>query len=444
MNKTKEFLSEIDLLHKRKVSSSAVRRMKQGMMDYVSVTVAGGKYLGDKLSKYLSFADLGAYTAIGVEGKYSLKDAVFLNGLNGHALDLDDGTNAGIIHLGSPIFSLLIPLAEKYEKTVDDVINSAILGYEVSYAMATSIQPMNKAMGYHATGTCGILGATMAAAYMLDFTEEERQNAFAAACASASGVLKVLDDGAELKPYNVAKTALLALTSLQIAKAGFIGHSEPLSGNRGYLKMMSGDENVTIKPFLVNGTYAVEKAYIKPYAACRYLHPAIEAAIKIHDELHPDLSNIEKIQVSTYSLAVSGHDHTDVPCSASAKMSIPYSVAVGIARGRAGLQEFDNLDDMDVMGLTKKVKVIADEKISERFPTEQIAQVVVTMGDGAAREEEVVFPKGEPENPLNEKEFSEKMTGLFEYAGKEKATAEGVFEAISSGTGKIKQVIDLI
>ena len=53
---------------------------------------------------------------------------------------------------------------------------------------------------------------------MLGFTEEERFQAFAAACVSASGMLKVLDDGSELKPYNVAKTALLALTSLQMAK----------------------------------------------------------------------------------------------------------------------------------------------------------------------------------------------------------------------------------
>ena len=54
----------------------------------------------------------GAFTAVGVKQKMGLKDAVFLNGLNGHALDFDDGTNTGIIHLGSPIFSVLLPLAQ--------------------------------------------------------------------------------------------------------------------------------------------------------------------------------------------------------------------------------------------------------------------------------------------------------------------------------------------
>ena len=107
--------------------------------------------------------------------------------------------------------------------------------------MAVSIQPGHKAMGYHATGTCGTLGTTLAAAYMLGFTEEERFQAFACCCVAASGMLKVLDDGSELKPYNVAKTSLLSLTALQLAKAGIKGHADPLGG-RGFLKMMTGKE----------------------------------------------------------------------------------------------------------------------------------------------------------------------------------------------------------
>ena len=35
-----------------------------------------------------------------------MKEAVFLNGLNGHAFDFDDGTNTGIIHLGVACFFL--------------------------------------------------------------------------------------------------------------------------------------------------------------------------------------------------------------------------------------------------------------------------------------------------------------------------------------------------
>ena len=64
-----------------------------------------------------------------------------------------------------------------------------------------------------------------------------------------------------------------------MAKAGFKGHYDPLSGERGFLKMMTGTEDIDFVEPLLDGTFAVEKAYTKPYAACRYCHPSIEAAI---------------------------------------------------------------------------------------------------------------------------------------------------------------------
>ena len=222
-----------------------------------------------------------------------------MNGLNAHALDFDDGTNSGIIHLGSPIFSLLLPLAQRYDIKLEKMLKAAVIGYEASYTMAVSIQPGHKAMGYHATGTCGTLGATLAASYMLGFSDEERFQAFACACVAASGMLKVLDDGSELKPYNVAKTALLSLTAIQMAKSGFKGHPDPLGG-RGFLKMMTGKEDIGLKPVLLNGTYAIMKSYTKPYASCRYTHPSVEAAIYMRNQYGLKAEGIEHIGIRTY------------------------------------------------------------------------------------------------------------------------------------------------
>jgi 2-methylcitrate dehydratase PrpD len=291
--------------------------------------------------------------------------------------------------------------------------------------MAVSIQPGHKAMGYHATGTCGTLGATIAAAYMLDFTEEERFQAFAAACVAASGMLKVLDDGSELKPYNVAKTALLSLTALQMAKAGFRGHADPLGG-RGFLKMMTGKEDVELKPVLLNGTYAIMKSYTKPYASCRYTHPSVEAAIRMRDRVKPE--EIESIDILTYDLAVSGHDHTEIPGSYSAKMSIPYATAAGLIFGKAGLQEFseETVKNADVLTLTRKVHVRADEALSNAFPGKQSAVVTIRTANGEMTEQ-VDYPKGEPENPMTEAEFRERYDGLMAYGGIGPAAAGEVY-----------------
>jgi len=431
MNQTELFLQELSGLAGRQIPEKVIARARQSLLDYLAVTMAGAAFQKDKLAKYFAFAqpEEGAFSAIGTGKHLVLKETVFLNGLNGHALDFDDGTNSGIIHLGSPIFSLLLPLAQRYDFGVDQVLRAAVLGYEASYTLAVSIQPGHKALGFHATGTCGTLGATLAASYLLGFTEEERFGAFAAACSAASGMLMVLDDGSELKPYNVAKTALLALTALQLGKAGFKGHPDPLGGSRGFFKMMTGNREAACKSMLLNGTYAIEKTYTKPYASCRYTHPSVEAAIHLRDLVKPE--DVTKIEIKTYDLAVSGHDHTEIRGSYSAKMSIPYATAAGLLYGKAGLQEFSEeavKDDM-ILAMTRKVHVSADASLSAAFPGIQAAIVTIHTKNGVY-EDRVDFPKGEPENPLTDAEFFSRYQGLMDYAGADQACSQAVFDAV--------------
>lgn len=441
MNKSVEYLEMIDRVWKAPIPEEVMARARRSLLDYLAVTCAGAKFQEEKLEKYWEFVqpEEGKFRAIGTGKDLVLKEAVFLNGLNGHALDFDDGTNSGIIHLGSPIFSLLLPLAQRYGKSVDEVLKAAVTGYEASYTMAVSIQPGHKAMGYHATGTCGTLGATLAAAYMLGLSDEERFHAFASACVAASGMLKVLDDGSELKPYNVAKTALLALTSLQLGKSGFKGHADPLGG-RGFFKMMTGKEDVELKPTLLNGTYAIMKSYTKPYASCRYTHPAVEAAIHMREKVTP--ADVEEIDIRTYDLAVAGHDHTEIPGSYSAKMSIPYATAAGLIYGKAGLQEFteEAVKGDEIVALTKKIKVEVDDGLSSVFPGIQAAIVTIKTKDSEYTDR-VDFPKGEPENPLTEEEFRERYDGLMEYAGVLPSISGEVYDTVYRENAAVEELV---
>lgn len=444
MNVSREYFNAIDKVAKQAIPHVVMDRARQSLLDYLAVTCAGAHFQCVKMNKYFDFAmpELGAFKAIGISKNLALKEAVFLNGLNAHALDYDDGTNSGIIHLGSPIFSLLIPLSQRYNKSIEQVLRAAVVGYEASYTMAVSIQPRHKALGYHATGTCGILGATLAAAYMIGLTDEERFQAFAAACISASGMLKVLDDGSELKPYNVAKTALLALTSLQLAKAGFKGHDNPLGGYRGFLKIMAGDENVVIKPTLLNGTYAIMKSYTKPYASCRYTHPSVEAVIHLRNQCEVKPDAVDSIKVETYDLAVSGHDHTDVMGAYSAKMSIPFSTALALTYGKVGLQEFENnvLESDTIKALAKKVHVVSDEGLSRLFPEKQSAVVTITTSSGVYSER-VDFPKGEPENPFSEEEFRKRYESLMAYADVSQDFYKSIYELTRNFETKVSDLV---
>lgn len=428
-NLTQQFLESIEAVAEKEIPEVAIARAKRSLMDYLAITAAGAATNREKLKTYFAQAEpeAGKYTLIGMQKTTNLKEAVFLNGLNAHTLDFDDGTNTGIIHLGSPIFSVLLPLAQKHGKSLGEVLRAAVIGYETSFTMAVSIQPTHKLMGYHATGTCGVLGIAMAISYLLNFTPEQRRNAFAVAAVSATGMLKVLDDASELKPYNVAKSALLGLSATQIAQAGFMGHHDPLGGGRGYLKMMTGLETIGWKQPLLNGTYAINKSYTKPYAACRYTHPSIEAAIAAGKQDGLKAEDIQEIRVRTYDLAVAGHDHREISGPASAKMSIPYSVAVGLIYGKAGFAEYDedHTKNPEILRLTEKVSVAPDPVLSAAFPKEQTAIVEFVAG-GKVYTHRVDFPKGEPENPMTDEEFTQRFVDLMAIAGMDETNAKRI------------------
>lgn len=195
--------------------------------------------------------------------------------------------------------------------------------------------------------------------------------------------------------------------------------------------MMTGREDVKLKSALLNGTYAIQKSYTKPYASCRYTHPSVEAAIRLRNNYKLKAENVEQINIKTYSLAVSGHDHTDILGSYSAKMSIPYSTAVGLLYGKAGLQEFseNKVKDKNIIALAKKIHVYSDDELSNAFPEKQTAIVEIKLKNCIVSEQ-VDFPKGEPENPLNAKEFKERYDELMKYAVIDSEVSDLIFNIV--------------
>ena len=189
-------------------------RAKENLLDYIAVTYAGSKATSNILKDYIELNQVeeGSYHIYGTQYHTNFEEAVFLNGLNAHFLDYDDGSNAGIIHFGSPIYSLLIPLAKKYKMNLNEVLRASMIAYEFAYILANMIQPKHKLKGYHATGTIGTISSALAGAVLLGYDLEKIKNTISIASSASSGLLNVLDGGSELKAFNVAKAALMTAT----------------------------------------------------------------------------------------------------------------------------------------------------------------------------------------------------------------------------------------
>lgn len=434
MGLTDRFLDNIFKIRRMSYSSNVESLVRTYLADTVGVAFAGSSDIFDKEECILNLQQsIGSVKPIGHNRTCSLADAIFLNGLSAHFLELDDGVRYGVIHPSAPLFSALIPLAIENKVQWADFLRGAVCGYETSIRIASAMQPNHYSAGYHPTATCCTLGVAVGVAVMLGWDDHLVKDAFSAACISASGSLKVLEDVSQLKPYNCAKAALNGYMSALMAKAGFAGPSEPLDGDTGFLKMMSSsyDEDILIgeRSYLY-----LEKIYQKPYASCRHTHPEIEACFKIRSNASVSLEQIESVKVTTYKGVIGKHDFKDIHGESSARMSIPFSVAVALATGKAGIAEFGEpyVSDKALLDLTRRVDVVPSEDLSKLVPDKRVAIVEVIMKDGNHYSETVEYPKGEPENPLSEAENYAKFLSMAVHAGLSEQKAEGIFNELTS------------
>lgn len=432
MNLTDRFLTNIFALRHQLVSKKNETLIRSYLLDTVGVTLAGAADLKDKEEHLLNLLGAkGDIKAIGRNEGCTMADAIFLNGLSSHFLELDDGVRYGVIHPSAPLFSALIPLAITNNISWKDFMLGAVCGYETSIRLASAMQPTHYNMGYHPTATCCTIGTSIGIAVMMGWENAVVKDAFSAACVSACGSLKVLEDVSQIKPYNCAKAALNGYISAMLAKAGFRGPSDALSGDTGFLKMNSTAYNEDVLTGKRNFLY-LEKIYQKPYASCRHTHPEIEACFKIRQMEGFNLKDVEKVEITTYKGVIGKHDFKDIHGESSARMSIPYSVVIALWTGKAGIAEFAEpyVSNQDILNLAQRVDIIPDEELSRMVPDKRVAIVNVHMRNGNVLTKRVDYPKGEPENPLTPDENMAKFLSMTEHAGISYEKAQRIFQEI--------------
>lgn len=415
-NITDSFVDHLFEMSQRVLPKRIIEQAKLCAMDYVGCATAGAKMMAERNQQFLTVVAKqgGNSTITGHETKTTLHNAAFLNAMNAHATELDDGHRLGMIHLGASVFSALLPVAEQEGIAKEDVLRGAVVGYEAAVLSAMAMQPSHKMRGYHTSGTCGTIGAAMAIAAALRFTKQEMKNALSAAVAGAAGLLEMQEDDSELKPYNLAHAAVSGITAAYAALAGYSGPSDPIGGKRGLLAVMSENPNIEVLTDFTNDHYEIERIYRKPYAACRHCHPAIEAALRIKHDHGLTANDIASVRVETYKMAVGGHNHKSIQGVASAKLSILFSVALALVKDQVGIDDFNlaNIHDNVILDLSHKIEVVVNDELTSWSPQKRAAIVSITTIGGNNYSWEVDYPKGEPENPMTHSEVEAKYKAL--------------------------------
>ena len=437
MNITDTFVQHIIEFSHRHFDDRVYQHAHKCYLDYLGCVLAGCEQNKSHLDllNHSGLFSAGECTVIGTEQTLSLRDAGFLNGFHAHAMEMDDGHRYAMLHIQAPIFSAMTALYEKESLNEEAFYKGVIVGYEVTVRLSRAIQPWHKERGFHSTGTCATIGVAMAAAAALDYNSVQTKSTLSAAASSAAGLLEMLADDSELKPYNVGRAVMDGLAAAYIGKADYIAPNDILGGKRGFLNVMSDTQNTEfLQNFPADEKPCIMGNFFKPYPACRHCHSTIDAALQIARNNDIKTKDIDGIRIGVYKLALTGHDHTDVKSMKSAMMSIPYGAVVALAKKEAGLSQFQDkvvLSD-EIQGLLKKVTIYEDPELTSLLPDIRGA-VVEVSAKGKFYKCRIDYSLGEPENPMDDAAIIEKFRGLASYSGISNDDADIIIDSVYRG-----------
>lgn len=425
------------------LGADVVQQAKKLLLDLVGVSLAG--YATMEFPKIVVgyFAELGGKpeaTILQTKRKVPAVNAAFANASCAHALDMDDGHRFGALHPGVAILPASLAAAEMVGAEPKTVLVGTVAGYEIMIRLGVAITPSSLNRGFHITGITGVYGAAAACAKIMNLNPEETAGALGMAGLQASGLIQVNHEveGSKVKPLNPARAASNGLLSCILAKKGARGPLQIFEGEDGYLKAVSDGVKQEMLTRGLGREFEILKVYVKLYAACRHAHAPIDAVFEAMKDQPVEAGEIVRVSVETYSAAVRLAGIREATTPSAARFSIPFSVALAIARKEAGPNQYceETVGDRSLQELAQKVEMSVGEKWEKAYPQKRGATVTIHTRSGKTLGSEVGLAKGEPENPatwdeLYRKFFSNATQLLSEKQAKELGERIMAFEESS-------------
>ncbi|MBW1961092.1 MAG: MmgE/PrpD family protein [Deltaproteobacteria bacterium] len=413
----REFARFFNRIRFEDLPAPVVMHAKKSILDLIGVAIGGLEMpFPQMVVDYLvSLGGKPEATLLGTPADLKLPalHTALGNGICGHALDMDDGYRFGGVHPGVSTIPAAIAAGEVHRADGKALILGTVLGSEIINRLAKAMNPSHLNRGFHTTGTLGPFGAAAAAGKIYNLDETQFARAFGLAGLQAAGLLEILHDGAMSKPVHPGKAAMAGIFSVELARRGARGPETILEGKKGFFTAMADEVDQEELLQDLGERYFILEQYTKLHAACRHVHPAIDAMLQLKKEHKIAFDAIESVHVSTYPIAISfcGSD----PCpqtGEAAKFSLPFSIAMAAFFEDAGMDRFveETVQNKEIQALAARVTASSEEKWEREYPDKRGASVEITTKDGKKFWMDVPLPKGEPENPPTQEELISKFS----------------------------------
>jgi len=401
------------------LSQDAVYQAKRFLLD--SIGCALGGYQQHDVSIALDVLDEtagpGQATVIGTGKQMDAVSASLANALMIRCMDYNDIYWKQDPCHPSDIFPAAIACCERAGSNGRELIVGLVLGHEFEMRLCEAAFPGIRERGWHhATLTAFV--SPIVAARMLHLDWQQMQHAIGIS-ASARATLGAVTAGKLTMMKNTVDpmaTQSGVLAALLAAK-GYSGPEHVLDGKEGLTHCLGPDWKLNILTDGLGESWRITQCGMKAFPTEALTHTPISAVLVLvkDNDLKPnDVANVLIRTTARGADILSDPSKYDPHTKETADHSLPYVVAAAIAERQVTPLQFtmEKILDPTIRAQLNKIVVKADAEIEKVFPALQ--RVVVTIGttDGREFSKQLDFPKGDPRNPLTDKEVEEKFEAL--------------------------------
>ena len=361
---------------------------RRHLLDTVGVMIAGAPSDVATNAEAMLAAVRAGSGRIPVPGRlkrHDLLDAAFLGGTAAHGIELDDGYRVGSAHCGCTVVPAALSVG--YERGISgtQLIEAVVAGYEVAICLARACAPDLRQRGFHPTSAVGPFGAAVATAKLRGLNASQIADALGIAASAAAGLFAFVNGGADIKRLHAGHASREGLQAALLAALGVQGPPNVIEARDGFMQAFAFGRSDRARAIALppEAAFGITDCYIKPYACCRHIQPAVEALFGLLNDENIAADEIKHVDVETYRIAAE-HAHTGWDDYASAQLSFPYLMGVAARFRGIKVHHFnaETRSDPAFGEFAKRLTITAPPEIDGLYPRLRPARVTVTTPRG--------------------------------------------------------------
>jgi 2-methylcitrate dehydratase PrpD len=408
----------------------ALRATKEHILYTLGTILAGSSAPGIKQTLAGAQALGGSQeSTVLVHGeKLPAPSAALVNATMGHSRELDINDDRIAYKSSVTVIPAALAIAEKIGGVGGkDFIGAVCIGVDlgIRLGLATNPKPV------HARAIAlGPFAAAAACGKILGLDENGLHNALGIAFCRSTVAGNSTVAPSLTKRLGVGFASQSGVTAALLAAAGFPAAGEVFQGSAGFFQTFyrqEGDYDALLDQ--LGSRFEIVLVGPKPFPSCRYTHCAVTGVLDLVRKHAIKARDIDEVRVRIGERdmhSVGGWTEDEKKKKhrpegvVDAQFSIPYTVAATLVSGGLSLEEFTDakLRSDEILDLAARVKTILTPEF-DHGPMDVKPQVVeMVMRDGTVLSEKIVYPKGNPNNPVTSEELVAAFRALASYAAK--------------------------